>query len=68
MQVPRLIRQLYAIAAELEAHFPGRRFTLDGHLVGSIGEILAALHDGLVLLPSSSEGHGAPAEDVALFK
>lgn len=36
------IRQLYALVAELEALYPGRHPTLDGHLVGSIGEVLAA--------------------------
>ena len=34
--------------------FPGRRFTPDGHLVGSLGECLAAYHYGLELLPASS--------------
>jgi hypothetical protein len=67
-QVPRLIRQLYAIAGGLEAHFPGGRFTPDGHLVGSLGGILAALHDGHTLLPASSEGHGALAEDDCLVQ
>jgi hypothetical protein len=62
-QVPELIRQLYAIVAELERHFPDRRFTPDGHLVGSIGEVLAAHHYGLELLPASTEGHDATAED-----
>ena len=36
--------------------FPGRHFTPDGHLVGSLGECLAAYHYGLELLPASSPG------------
>ena len=39
--------------------FPGRHFTPDGHLVGSIGETLAAYHYGLELLPASSKGKDA---------
>ena len=39
--------------------FPGRHFTPDGHLVGSLGECLGAYHYGLELLPASS--HGADA-------
>lgn len=57
------IREMFRISSELEQAFPGRRFTLDGHLVGSIGEILAAYHYGLELLPSSSERHDAVASD-----
>ncbi len=53
------IRELFRISGELELAFPGRKFTLDGHLVGSIGEVIAAFHYGLQLLPSSYEKHDA---------
>ena len=46
----RLIRDLYQIVARLEEAFPGRRFTPDGHLVGSLGEVFAAERYGLTLL------------------
>ncbi len=49
------IRQLYEIVARLEARYPGRKFTPDGHLVGSIGEVLAAERYGLTLTPHSTE-------------
>src|SRR5690554_3413292 len=39
--------------------FPGRHFTPDGHLVGSLGECLAAYHYDLTLLPASSAGADA---------
>jgi hypothetical protein len=39
--------------------FPGRRFTPDGHLVGSIGEVLATHYYGLELLPNSFQRHDA---------
>lgn len=45
--------------AVLEGLFPGRHFTLDGHLVGSIGECLAAHYYGLTLLPASARAHDA---------
>jgi hypothetical protein len=57
--VPALVQRLYSIVHELEAYFPGRPFTPDGHLVGSIGEVLAAHRYGLELLPCSTEGHDA---------
>ena len=62
-QVPALIRKLYDLVAELERLFPGRKFTLDGHLVGSIGEVIAAAAYGLSLLPASTENHDAVAVD-----
>jgi hypothetical protein len=38
-------------------------FTPDGHLVGSLGEVIAAHRYGLTLLPSSSPDHDAIAPD-----
>ncbi len=59
--IPLIIRQIYGLVGQLEALFPGRRFTPDGHLLGSIGEVLASAWYGLSLLPASSEGHDAIA-------
>jgi len=42
LEIPSLFQELYSIVDRLEELFPGRRFTPDGHLVGSIGEVLAA--------------------------
>lgn len=58
-QLPGLIQQLYGIVNELEDKFPGRKFTPDGHLVGSIGEVLAAHYYGLKLLDNSAKTHDA---------
>ena len=52
-----LIRDLYRIVGDLETMFPGRRFTPDGHLVGSLGECLVAHHYGVALYPSNQKGH-----------
>lgn len=59
IQFPQIIHRLYAIVEELEEMFPGRHFTPDGHMVGSIGEALAAYYYGLELLPASSKGRDA---------
>jgi hypothetical protein len=43
----------------LEAKYHPRKFTPDGHLVGSIGEVVAAEALGLTLYPMSRPGHDA---------
>ncbi len=45
-RLPFIIREIYKCVAELEAMFPGRHFTPDGHMVGSIGEAIAAHYYG----------------------
>lgn len=57
-QVPIKVREIYSIVSELESMF-GRRFTPDGHMVGSIGEVLAAYHYDLKLYAASTETHDA---------
>jgi hypothetical protein len=57
--IPSLVKELYAVVHKLEGHFEGRKFTLDGHLVGSIGEVLAAYHYNLELFPPSTKAHDA---------
>ena len=47
--VKKYIQEQIAIVHELEGDFPGRQFTLDGHLVGSIGEVMAAYYYGIEL-------------------
>jgi len=44
-----LLKQIYSAVAGLEQMFPGRHFTPDGHMVGSIGEALASYHYGIEL-------------------
>src|SRR5947207_12082975 len=60
---PGLIRQLYSVVAELQSLYPGRPFTPDGHLVGSIGEVLAQSLYDLQLLPCSTADHDAVTRD-----
>lgn len=58
-----LIHQLYQTVHELEAMFPGRHFTPDGHMVGSIGECLVAAFYDLELMPASNQGFDAKTAD-----
>lgn len=55
--LPPAVARIYEAVAELEALYPGRKFTPDGHLVGSIGEVVAAEALGLTLYPASKPGH-----------
>jgi hypothetical protein len=55
-EVPALISELYRIVDRLEGLFPGRPFTVDGHLLGSIGEVLAAYRYNLDLKRPSTSG------------
>ena len=57
------VRQLYSIVNDLEEMFPGRPFTLDGHLVGSLGECLVADAYDLKLMPPSNPGFDALTKD-----
>ncbi len=55
-----LVRELYAIQSRLREAFPDRRFSLDGKLVGDLGEVIAAERCGLELVDNpSTKGHDA---------
>ena len=64
------IRKLYDIVHGLEESFrdEGRHFTLDGHLVGSIGEVYAAKRYGLKLYPAAWKAHDGEAPDGRLVQ
>ena len=57
------VQRMFQTVAELEAAFPGRHFTLDGHLVGSIGEVLAAYYYGIKLYKASEPVHDGKDKD-----
>ena len=64
--IPAKVRKLLLIVTELEEEYHGRHFTLDGHLVGSIGEVLAEYYYGIHLYDSSFPIHdGWVGEGVA---
>ena len=54
---------IYKAVKELELMFPGRPFTPDGHMVGSLGECLVADAYNLDLMPPSNEGYDAKTKD-----
>lgn len=62
-RVVEYLDDLYSASDGLERIFPGRKFTLDGHLVGSIGEVAAAYMFDLELNPASTQGHDAKTRD-----
>ncbi|WP_251158233.1 DUF6998 domain-containing protein [Caniella muris] len=61
-ETAQAIRELYAVTNRLGALYPGRHFTPDGHMVGSLGEVVAAEHYGLKLFTASEawEAAGKP--------
>lgn len=67
-KVAQKIKALYDISRDLESLFPGRHYAPDGHMIGSVGEALAASHYGLVLFPAGTETHDARARDGRLVQ
>lgn len=59
VKLPKPVADIYRAVEELSAAYPGRKFTPDGHLVGSIGEVIAAEVLGLQLYKGSHPGHDA---------
>ena len=57
-----LIKEVFANCAELSLRYE-RPVSPDGHLVGSLGEIYAREHLGLVLMTPSNEGFDARTSD-----
>lgn len=55
--IKKKVQRLIEIVKELEDDFPGRHFTLDGHLVGSIGEVMASYYYGIELYSASAVAH-----------
>ena len=53
-EVPLLVGELYKVTRRLNYIFGDRPFTPDGHLVGSIGEVVAEYIYGLHLQPCST--------------
>jgi hypothetical protein len=48
---------------QLQAAFPHRRFTIDGRLVGDIGEVIAELEYDMEVDETSRSGHDGTASD-----
>jgi hypothetical protein len=59
IRLPPPVSDIYRAVAVLEDQYRPRKLTPDGHLVGSIGEVVAAEALGLTLYPMSHSGHDA---------
>ena len=59
VKLPEPVARIYRAVAELEARYHPRKFTPDGHLVGSIGEVVAVEALGLKLYKMSRAEHDA---------
>lgn len=57
------IAQLLAVVDTLRKEYPTRRFTLDGRLVGDIGEVLCLEVYDITLLPALSHQYDARTSD-----
>lgn len=67
-ELTNIINELYELTGRLEAMYPGRHFTPDGHLVGSIGEVFAVERYGISLFTASSETHDGKTPDGRLVQ
>jgi hypothetical protein len=59
IKLPRPVAGIYKAAAELEFKYRPRRFTPDGRLLGSLGEVVAVEVLGLPLYTESHSRHHA---------
>jgi hypothetical protein len=57
--LPPPVAAIFKAVAQLRAEYPSRSFTPDGHLVGHLGEVIAAKKFKLKLLRDSHPGHDA---------
>jgi hypothetical protein len=57
------IAHLFAAIEDLKRLYPHKSFTLDGRLVGDIGEVLAEERYGIKLYPKQKARHDGETED-----
>ena len=63
ISIPVAIEELLDIVKRLRASYPKKRFTLDGRLVGDLGEVLVAEKYDLTLHEGLRKHHDAKASD-----
>jgi hypothetical protein len=56
-QINRALALIFKGIAHLKETFPGKAFTIDGKLVGDIGEVIAALEYDITLYPTQTTAH-----------
>ena len=64
IELQKIITELWQIVGRLENSYSedNKKFTIDGHLLGSIGEVYAKEKFKLKLLPNSEKTHDAEDE------
>ena len=55
--IKQKLSELLSIVTELENRFPGRKFTLDGHLFDSLGEAIVADFYNIELAATGTKTH-----------
>jgi len=63
IKLPKAIADIYRAVRELEKTYPERKFTPDGHLLGSIGEVIAKEAFGFELLGMSARTYDAKCKN-----
>jgi len=61
-ELSAIVNELQQTLRKLEAAYPGRPFTLDGHTLGSIGEVWVAENYDIELATPSTHGYDAVAK------
>ena len=74
MNLERNLKKLFEIVDDLQREYPIKKFTLDGRLVGDIGEILVQENYDVTLFPDlraiydGKDSRGRPIQIKATFK
>lgn len=66
--IPYAVKQLLSIVESMRAAYPKKRFTLDGRLIGDIGEVLAEEKYDLELFKDIQKHHDAETSDGRLVQ
>jgi len=66
--IPEAIRQLLGIVDQLQITYPKKKFTLDGRLVGDIGEILVEANYDVKLFEEIQHRHDGTTTDGRLVQ
>lgn len=66
--IPDAVRQMLSIVEKLCVAYPKKKFTLDGRLVGDIGEVLVEDAYDLELFPDIKKHHDATSSDGRLVQ
>ncbi len=66
--IPDAVKQMLSIVAKLCTAYPKKKFTLDGRLVGDIGEVLVEDAYDLELFENVSKLHDAKCRDGRLVQ